>query len=365
MTPYFSILIPTKNRSHIVPYAVQSVLDQTFEDFEILVIDNDDGELTSEALAKFSDRRVRYFRTGGLSMSENWEYGLDRAAGKYLTVLEDKQAYYPHALQTIYERIQRDAADVIVWSWDIYQNARHAVLPTRANPTAPTILTSDDILAAYVAQPKRSWALLPRMLNAAASLDVVKRIKGRTGHRFFSEVSPDLCAAFQLLSEVQVVSILNRSMGLVGYLELSNAKAVNRTKSLKYYGSDEIAKACVDRVPVKNYWWVHNTVYNDFLRIRDRVGGRLVKYQMTLEGYAALCLSDHLDRGPHSWFNSSDVKVLIKFVKDNGLPQTLLLRGALIEMARKMVRLLRRGRLIRLNGCDSILDAARSPILYR
>ena len=81
--PYFSILIPTKNRSQLLENAVHSVLNQDFSDLEIIVSDNDDGVSKSgSVIEKFSDARIKYKRTGGLSMVENWQVALEMASGK-------------------------------------------------------------------------------------------------------------------------------------------------------------------------------------------------------------------------------------------------------------------------------------------
>src|SRR6185312_2299854 len=98
--PFFSILLPTKNRSEIVPGAIQSALDQTFNDFELIISDNDDSEIaTRQAVAKFEDSRIRYFRTSGkLRMYENWENAFNQASGEYVLVLEDKQRLVKDAL---------------------------------------------------------------------------------------------------------------------------------------------------------------------------------------------------------------------------------------------------------------------------
>src|SRR5439155_7888958 len=99
---------PTKNRSEIVGGAIQSVLDQTFDDFELVISDNDDSETaTRDAVAKFSDPRIRYFRTSGkLPMHENWENALDLARGEFVLVLEDKQRLVRNALQILHHCIQ-------------------------------------------------------------------------------------------------------------------------------------------------------------------------------------------------------------------------------------------------------------------
>jgi glycosyltransferase involved in cell wall biosynthesis len=61
--PLFSIVIPTRNREHLLRYALQSALDQTFEDYEIVVSDNFSDASTYRIVQELADGRVRYVRT--------------------------------------------------------------------------------------------------------------------------------------------------------------------------------------------------------------------------------------------------------------------------------------------------------------
>src|SRR5205814_1803233 len=63
MTPTVSVVMAAKNYARFLPAAVESVLAQTFADWELLVIDDGSSDLTPEAARPFlADRRVRYFR---------------------------------------------------------------------------------------------------------------------------------------------------------------------------------------------------------------------------------------------------------------------------------------------------------------
>jgi len=62
MDPKVSIIIPTKNRADYVSSAIQSVLDQTFGDLEIIVVDGASIDNTQEVISKFDDERIRYIR---------------------------------------------------------------------------------------------------------------------------------------------------------------------------------------------------------------------------------------------------------------------------------------------------------------
>jgi glycosyltransferase involved in cell wall biosynthesis len=55
-----SVVIPTYNRAHFLGKAVDSVLGQTYEDFEIIVIDNNSTDNTTALLRSYNDPRIRY-----------------------------------------------------------------------------------------------------------------------------------------------------------------------------------------------------------------------------------------------------------------------------------------------------------------
>lgn len=293
-TPFFTILVPTKNRHHIVGYAIQSVLDQTFEDFEIVVMDNDDGELTKEALANFKDTRVRYYRSGGLNMSQNWERALEKSTGKFVTVLEDKQAYYPFALKVIHDAIVASNSDVVVWEWDVYEDQRNLAISRRRSEIVKSV-SSRKILDFYVNDPSKAGSYMPRMLNSCIRSDIIVEIKKHPNvDRFFSEYAPDLCAAFYSLAYVNEVHLLNRGIGLVGYNNLSNAVRgrLGDGKEVKYYGVPTGRVAELEYVPIKSLRLTYNTVYNDYLRLRSEIGGKLEQYTMNAVAYAKVCLWD-------------------------------------------------------------------------
>jgi len=51
---------------------------QTLDDIEIIVVDNDDTEETAKVVKKIDDGRIKHFRTGNLSMPDNWEFGTSK-----------------------------------------------------------------------------------------------------------------------------------------------------------------------------------------------------------------------------------------------------------------------------------------------
>jgi|GEM_PF-3222262 len=92
--PLFSVIIPTYNRKHRVIRSVQSVLDQTFQNFEIIVVDDGSTDGTNEALKCFesmSNYRYRYQNNSGASSARN--RGIMNAKGIYVMFLDSDDIY--------------------------------------------------------------------------------------------------------------------------------------------------------------------------------------------------------------------------------------------------------------------------------
>ena len=79
--PFFSVVIPTYNRSDLVTYAVESVLKQSFAELEVLVSDNGSTDDTAEVVGRIADPRVRYVQTPVHGpIADSWEFA--RSAGQ-------------------------------------------------------------------------------------------------------------------------------------------------------------------------------------------------------------------------------------------------------------------------------------------
>lgn len=98
MTPQVSVIIPTYNRAALIPKAIDSVLQQTFTDFEIIVVDDGSTDDTAAVVKAYGDR-VRYVLTtnGGTGHARN--VGMQHARGRYLTFLDSDDELYPYALE--------------------------------------------------------------------------------------------------------------------------------------------------------------------------------------------------------------------------------------------------------------------------
>lgn len=95
-----SVVIPTYNRAYLIPRAIQSVLNQTCEDFEIIVVDDGSTDNTNEVVESINDERIRYIRherNKGAAAARNT--GIMAAKGKYIAFLDTDDEWLPEKLE--------------------------------------------------------------------------------------------------------------------------------------------------------------------------------------------------------------------------------------------------------------------------
>ena len=112
--PTVSVIIPTYNRRDVLPNAAQSVLRQTYVDFELLVVDDGSSDGTDRVVAAFTDPRVRYHSRnhGGIAAAMN--AGIAVARGEYIARLDSDDEWLPHMLATLVPALrERPAAGVV------------------------------------------------------------------------------------------------------------------------------------------------------------------------------------------------------------------------------------------------------------
>lgn len=100
-SPEVSVIIVTYNRANLLPKAVESILSQTFQDFEIIIVDNASQDTTPQILNELqrADRRIRVFRmcqNVGPGAARN--FGVQEARGRYIAILDDDDVAVPERL---------------------------------------------------------------------------------------------------------------------------------------------------------------------------------------------------------------------------------------------------------------------------
>ena len=121
--PIVSIIIPTFNRAGMIHRAIESIKLQTFNDWELIVVDDASTDSTEEIIQTYmrDDQRIRYIKhekNQGGSAARN--SGIKNSKGSYIALLDDDDRWYPEKLRLQYDYLQNYPETGLVYSGFCY-----------------------------------------------------------------------------------------------------------------------------------------------------------------------------------------------------------------------------------------------------
>ncbi len=104
---FFSIIIPTYNRAGFISKTLQSLLNQSYTDFEIIVVDDGSTDNTAEVMANFVGEKISYHKKENAERAAARNFGARLAKGEYINFFDSDDVAYPNHLETAFSVLNR------------------------------------------------------------------------------------------------------------------------------------------------------------------------------------------------------------------------------------------------------------------
>jgi glycosyltransferase involved in cell wall biosynthesis len=233
-SPRVSVVIPIYNGAATIARALASVFDQTFTDFEIVVVDDGSTDETPAVLAGFGDR-IKVIRQANRRFPAARNAGVAASRGELIALIDHDDQWLPRKLEVSVAALQNDPGASLVYTEVIVVN--EAGEESRASPTAPGTAhapSMDEMLT-------RLWPIMPSTVvmrrtafdraggfseSLGEDLDFWPRIREQGTFVYL----PDRLVRFtfgQLYPKV-----LNRDVGPSGFVDLIRARYGSRADGL-------------------------------------------------------------------------------------------------------------------------------------
>tara|TARA_B100000886_G_scaffold340295_1_gene309019 strand:+ start:5955 stop:6776 length:822 start_codon:yes stop_codon:yes gene_type:complete len=129
---YFSVVIPSYNQKSFLEKAIDSVLSQTYKNFEIIVVDNNSNDSSQEYIQRLRNKKIKLIRTenfGSIAKSRN--IGIEKSEGNWISFLDSDDFWHPKKLEIVKEEIDKNNFEMI--SHDEYNVDRDDVIISKSN----------------------------------------------------------------------------------------------------------------------------------------------------------------------------------------------------------------------------------------
>jgi glycosyltransferase involved in cell wall biosynthesis len=273
----FSIVIPTRNRAGKLRHALRSALNQAFDDFEVLVSNNQSIDDTDQVVGQFSDRRLRYVTAPrSMSMVDHWEFALEQARGEWVLFVCDDDALMPGALASLANAAdRRPSIELIQYGILVYVYAdgtaidgNYVDLPAHL-PQFCRLHHSERCLRRNF---RRLAGDMPKFLNSAVHTKLIDRVRSQYG-RVFWDWAPDYSSASLLLANTSHYARVSPLMLWGENMESYGAgSARDPAHMLRFFEQFETFKGELPHSPYPKLLTVQNCVYDTFSRIRKTLG---------------------------------------------------------------------------------------------
>lgn len=257
LNPLISIIIPTYNREIELNFAVNSILDQTYKNWELIIVDNNSSDGTDNLIKKFNDSRItllKIINNGVIASSRN--KGIKESNGKYLAFLDSDDWWLPNKLMKCVDRINnsKDGIDLIYHSLYISNKRKN-------------IYTFKKIFARQLLMPVFKDLILNNNPIATSSVLVSKEIVKKAGA--FSEDKSLIAAEdYDLWLRISMLTDKFESIKApLGYW-FDGGNTSSPLLTLKYL--DTLRKIHIDPLILKTrkklpVWWLYSKGRSLFL----------------------------------------------------------------------------------------------------
>ena len=198
-TPFFSVVVTTYNRKDLLKKNISSILNQTFTDFELIIIDNYSNYDFIEFIKSFNDDRIKPYQNqnnGNIAVNRN--FGIYKAKYKYISFCDDDDFWFPNKLELVYNSIINNPNCILYCHWEVLEKNGKDIKILKHGPTSrkmyESLLFDGNKVSTSAATVERKIAIEEKGFNESKELLTVEdydfwlRLAKRGNFHFINQV---------------------------------------------------------------------------------------------------------------------------------------------------------------------------------
>lgn len=237
--PYFSVIIPQKDRAEYIGHTLRTCMIQDYPNFEIIVSDDcseDNSVEVIENLAKIDSRIKLFAHKKHLGMRDNFEFALSQVKPGYVMALGGDDGLTPGCIWRMYDILKSTGQQLLTWTpagfvYPDEEDGPNIFYVKRKKKEKVKLLRSEDFLNKIAKSFRYLVDDCPMFyMKGVASTELVERVKSRTkDHCFYYCPTPDGFSGVVLAGEVEQYAYTNEPLSIIGNTKKSQGKNYHRT----------------------------------------------------------------------------------------------------------------------------------------
>lgn len=285
--PFFSVLIPTRDRAFLLKNAVASILAQDFQDFEIVIGDNSSNDATRDYFSGLSDGRIRYHRAPKFLLGdENMQFVYSHAAGDYFIVMGDDDYLVPGALDEVARVIRARNSQLLAFGlvtyYDrtYYEPAKRNTLHYREFSGKVLEFSFEQVVSAYFNMAGTAY-YPPHPSATVFSKKVADEVAERHG-AFYLPIYADIISVPLAIARTKKLDFIDKPLVVIGRgSESQVAKEVHNPDKMW-----EHIAVSFDNVPFKGRF-SNNALAESIVRLKKYEPETFRRFDLNMANYCS------------------------------------------------------------------------------
>lgn len=296
--PLITVIIPTYNRSDKIGAAINSVLNQTYQSIQLIVVDDGSEDDTKTLMKQFPAVEFIIQKHAGQAAARN--NGLRRAKGVFIASLDSDDVWQPNFLQHCVEKIERDDLDFVFTNW----------IQQSHNNTTRNYLKTYPLLAPYVKKERQGWidldsanlkAIYLKGCPSPSSSALVRKSSLVSGWNEMIQIGDDWCLFLDMILNKECKAAISMDQlwtKNVNDLNIYDGRAWNEITELLYVRDVKRLivryKNILNEDEIKELQALHLrgmlslAIYHLFKKGNIRLSSSLVKRSFSLNAYQSI-----------------------------------------------------------------------------
>ena len=117
-----SIIVPIYNAQNYIKKCIDSIINQTKKELEIILINDGSTDDTDKIIKKYNDKRIKYFINKNCGIGSTRNFGIEKATSKYILFIDSDDYLELDACEKLYKKIEEDKSDIVVYNFNKVDN---------------------------------------------------------------------------------------------------------------------------------------------------------------------------------------------------------------------------------------------------
>jgi glycosyltransferase involved in cell wall biosynthesis len=236
--PLISVIIPVYNAEKTIRETIESVLNQTLTDFELIIVNDGSQDATLEAIFSIQDPRIKVFSYANAGVSASRNRGIIQATGEYISFIDADDLWTPDKLEAQFNALKEHPEAAVAYSWTDWIDESSQLIGAGVHQTASGNVYGKLLLGDFIGSGSnpliRKQALVEvggfnESLVHAEDWDLWLRLAAR--YHFIAVPFPQVL--YRKSIDSASMNVLNMEAGSLKVIERAYAQAPDSLKHLK------------------------------------------------------------------------------------------------------------------------------------